>query len=385
MFNVHFKADKFYPPQVGTPQFLLRERIIDDLLLRCGSRNPVIVLEAQAGQGKTTTIKQFLNRLGVASAWYQVGPEDADPAFFLLAIPACIADLLPECPSPATIKRLTGGDIAQFDLPKRLDLLLDDLKSCLKDDLYLVFDDLHKLIPHETSLFILNYLIKNAPPKLHFILSSRAPLPLDVWQSFPGSTVPVRIGNRDLALSEDEVADYFHRVFDLPLSQEDVLKISSSTEGWIMGIVLLGLQMSQRSGTLPIAGRDALGRSYYLRYFRQEIFASLDEGLRGALLPLSLLEDIPVALAQTLISDQKIGSDLDELAQRNVFIRRLDADATVYGLHHLFREFLREKAMEELPPRPSGRYTGRPVNSSFNWAIRRRPCAIWPRPGTTTP
>lgn len=347
---MQIRADKFYPPQVDTPQFLVRERILDELMLRCGSEMPVIVLEAQAGQGKTTTIKQFLDHLGVASAWYQVGPEDSDPAFFLHAIAFCLAGQLSKCPTAATIKRLTGGGIASFDLPKRLDLLLDDLRANQKNDLYVVFDDLHNLIPHEPSLFILNYLIENAPPRLHYIVSSRVPLPLDVLRSSAGGPSPVRIGNRDLALCEDEVADYFQKIFHMPLSHDAILEIVSNTDGWVMGIMLLGLQMTQRSGVFPFADRDALGRPDILGYFRREIFASLDPGLRSALLPLSLLEDIPVALARMLVPEPEIGSALDGLVKHNVFARQLDADAMVYTLHHLFRQFLREKAVEELHP-----------------------------------
>jgi ATP/maltotriose-dependent transcriptional regulator MalT/DNA-binding SARP family transcriptional activator len=341
------KADNFFPPQVDTPQFLFRERIVDDLLRRCGSGMPAIVLEAQAGQGKSTTIKQFLNRLGITSAWYQVGPEDADPGFFLHSIPACIADLLPDCPSPATMQRLMGGDVAQFDLPKRLDLLLDDLHTCLKNDLYVVFDDLHNLIGHEASLYILNYLVENAPPRLHFILSSREPLPLSVWQSSTGGRNLVWIGNRELALTEEEVTDFFHRVFHLPIAQDAIQEISSITDGWVMGVLLLGMQMTQRGGKSPPIERD---RPDILEYFRREIFATLEPRLHGPLLTLSLLEEIPVELAETLTSEPAFGSDLDGLARRNIFIRTLDPASTVYGLHHLFRQFLREKALAELRP-----------------------------------
>jgi DNA-binding SARP family transcriptional activator len=55
-------------------------------------------------------------------------------------------------------------------------------------------------------------------------------------------------------------------------------------------------------------------------------------------------------LAETLTSEPAIGRDLDGLARRNIFIRTLDPDSTVYGLHHLFRQFLREKALAELRP-----------------------------------
>ena len=347
---MHIRADKFYPPEVDTPQFLFRERIVDELLHRCGSRKPAVVLEARAGQGKTTLIKQFLNHQGIASVWYQVGPEDAAPAFFLAAIQACIANLLADCPSATGMRRLQGGDIALFDLPKRIDYLLNELQSCLKNDLYMVFDDLHNLIPHESSLFILNYLVENAPSRLHFILSSREPLPLDIWQSFPGSRNLIRIGNRELTLNEDEVADFFLRIFELPLSHDAIEEIAANTDGWIMGLVLLGLQMMRRRGqSLPVE-RGGLGRPDIVEYFRRTIFAPLEPRLHEPLLMLSLLEDIPVALARALTARPEIGADLDHLVGRNIFIRHLDPDSTAYALHHLFRQFLREKAKDEFPP-----------------------------------
>jgi ATP/maltotriose-dependent transcriptional regulator MalT/DNA-binding SARP family transcriptional activator len=348
MFVVYIRADKFYPPQVETPQFLFRERIIGELLSRCGSKKPTIVLEAQAGQGKTTFIKQFLNYLGVASAWYQVDAEDTDPAIFLVAIQTCLANLLEDCPSVANLRLLTGEGIALVDLPKRIDLLLDDIQSCLKKDLYVVFDDVHNLISHESSLFILNYLVEKAPSRLHFVLSSREPLHLEVWRAFPRKRNLIRISNRELALTDDEIADFSHQIFHLPVSHDDILKVSSNTDGWVMGIVLLGQQMSRRRDMSPPTGQGGVGRLDILEYFRENIFDTLELRLHRPLLMLSLLEEIPVALAETLTAEPEIGSDLGKLAQRNIFIRPLDPDSKVYGLHHLFRQFLREKAEDAL-------------------------------------
>ena len=352
-------VDKFFPPQVDTPQFLFRGRVVDALLRRCDARKPAIVLEAQAGQGKTTVIKQFLDRLAVDSAWYQITPEDADPAFFLAALHACLEGRQPDCPAGVGMRLQPTGDVSCFDLPKRLDLLLSQLRQCLIADLYVVFDDLHHLIAHDSSLFIVNYLVENAPPTLHFILSSREPLPLDALRPVPGSRDVASVGNQELALDGHEVADLFHQVFRLPLSSETIREISLKTDGWIMGVLLFGLQMAKSRGESPLNGRDepdgpggpgGPGGPDIREYFRRKVFDPLEPHLHEPLLTLSLLEDIPVPLAEELTGEPAIGSHLKRLAQRNVFIRRLDPDATIFGLHHLFRQFLREKAEAELIP-----------------------------------
>nr|WP_028317892.1 hypothetical protein [Desulfobulbus elongatus] len=109
--KTHIRADKFFPPRIDAAQCLSRERIIEFLLQRGHARTNCIVVEAQPGLGKTTAVKQFLDRVGLPSIWYRVGPEDADPGYFLQAIPACLNTLLPDCPSAATVRILTSGDL----------------------------------------------------------------------------------------------------------------------------------------------------------------------------------------------------------------------------------------------------------------------------------
>ena len=341
-------GDKFYPPQVGTSRFLFRERVVDDLVRRCGSRKPIIVLEAQAGQGKTTVIKQFLDHLCLDTAWYQVTPEDADPAFFLVALRACLTHMLPQCPFAADIASQGAVDIARFDLPKRLDQLLGPLQDFLKKDLFFVFDDLHHLVAHEASLFIVSYLMANAPPQLHFVLSSREALPREVLRPLADGRDVVALGNRELALTDHEITDLFDQVFQVALSHEAVREISLKTDGWVMGTLLLGLQMGQGHGRSPGSAWGGAAGDDIREYFRRKVFAALAPRLREPLLHLSLLEDIPVPLAELLLEEPGIGKALGNLARRNIFIRRLDPGGTVFCLHHLFRQFLREKAATEL-------------------------------------
>ncbi len=352
-FRSQIRSDKFYPPQVDTPQFIYRKRVIERLLSRKGARPPSILIEAQAGQGKTTVIKQFLDSLETDSVWYQVGPEDGDPSYFLQGIAAGLNSWVPDCPSASTIEILTGSGFSILDLQKRIRLLLDDLRSCLNEDLYLIFDDLHYLIPHEPSLLALDYLLEKAPPNLHFILSSRESLPLKNGGETTRKQNLRRLDGRDLALDEGEVTDLFHQAFQIDVPQDMIRKIARTTDGWIMGVQLLGQQIRQRqsrsfSPHLDFEGK-ADGREI-LTYFRREIFTPLEPRLHRPLLILSLLDEIPVDLAVELTGEPQIGADLGDLARRNLFVRQLDRDRTEFGFHHLFRQFLQEKAAVEFDP-----------------------------------
>ena len=74
VFTSGISSNKFYPPQIDPARHLVRTRLLDDLL----SAEPppkLILIEAQAGQGKSTLAAQYLSRLDCHSAWYQIGPE----------------------------------------------------------------------------------------------------------------------------------------------------------------------------------------------------------------------------------------------------------------------------------------------------------------------
>jgi len=349
-FGSLIRAAKFFQPQVDTAQFLYRGRLVESLLRHNTPDNAHIVVEAQPGLGKTTIIKQYLDRIKIASAWYRVGDEDADPGFFLQAVAACINTVLADCPSTATARILTSSDLNPFDVPRRLDLLLYDLHVCLQDELCLVFDDLHHLLPHSASLGAFNALLESAPTKLRFVLISREPLS---GLAHLGRTPNLlRLGNRDLAMDEHEVTDFFHQILHLAVPLYLIREVTRITGGWVMGVRLLGLHMEQRRGqtTLPtpIARNSDDGQRQLLEYFGREIFTLLEASLQRPLLILSLLDEIPVELAVELTGRPDIGSVLSDLVRRNLFIRPLDPKHPGFGLHHLFRQFLRDKAGQEL-------------------------------------
>ena len=79
-------ANKFYPPRINTSQSIDRHSIITD---RTGDglfAGRIIIVEAQAGQGKTTLVYQYLTHSGTPFIWYQIGTEDSDPVVLLSLI-----------------------------------------------------------------------------------------------------------------------------------------------------------------------------------------------------------------------------------------------------------------------------------------------------------
>ncbi|MBI4806465.1 MAG: ATP-binding protein [Desulfovibrio sp.] len=218
-------------------------------------------------------------------------------------------------------------------------------------------------------MYVLNHLIENAPPKLRFILSAREPVPLPAVYH-PKSHLAV-ITNEDLAFGLEEVADLYEQVLKLPVSYDTARKVHSMTGGWVLGVVLLGVHLSKQTVESPSEEWLHKGRAEIMSYFRRMIFTPLQQRLHQPLLRLSLLETMPVQLAKELTNLPDIGAELGQLARRNIFMRSLSPECGMYRMHHLFRDFLREKARETLSPediqavyRQAGRFFFRNVQMS---------------------
>jgi ATP/maltotriose-dependent transcriptional regulator MalT len=173
-------ANKFYPPFLDSTQYLPRKRLLQELLQGKGRSSKIILIEAQAGQGKTVLAAQFLERVNAPFAWYQVGAEDGDSVLFLNALLACLMNALPCFRSPLLEEMTLKGEVFPLELPHYANVLLADLDRHLKGDFWLVLDDLHLLERSEASAALLGHILQTAPPKMRFLLTARRPVGLDL-------------------------------------------------------------------------------------------------------------------------------------------------------------------------------------------------------------
>ncbi len=169
-------SNKFYPPQVGADATLFRNSLVTQILGESACNRKAIVIEAQAGQGKSTLALQFLQHFTLRFSWYQIGPEDRDPSLLLSSLLENFEQKLPGFTSPRLSRIMDQEEIDSLDIIHCANILLTDLDRYLADDFYIVFDDLH--LGEQTPLFngLLGHVVDSSPPHIHFILISRRPL-----------------------------------------------------------------------------------------------------------------------------------------------------------------------------------------------------------------
>ncbi len=345
-------SNKFYPPQVGAETTLFRSDLVTQILGESACNCKAIVIEAQAGQGKSTLVLQFLQHFTLRFSWYQIGPEDGEPALMLSSLLENLEQKLPGFSSPRLTRIMGQEEIDSLDIIHCANILLTDLDRYLVDDLYIVFDDLH--LGEHVPLFnaLLSHIIDTSPPRLHFILISRRPLLLAA-KTLRYGTNTINLGNQNLSFALKEVEELFATILDRPISRLDAQRIRNKTSGWIMGILLAAhaaahqnsAMFSEKIGTKMPADLSA---EQIVQYFRNEILAHVPEDLHFTLMQLSLLDTIPVELAALITGNATIGAILTDLMLDNFFIYPLDEQQTTFRFHHLFQEFLQEQTAREL-------------------------------------
>lgn len=348
-------SNKFYPPRINRSQSLQRYNLITERLGSPGSLRKIIVIEAQAGQGKTTLAYQYLDHDDHPFIWYQIGSEDSDPVLFLSALHFALSRQFSEFTSPQLAAILQEGQIGPMDFKECINILLHDLDSTINTDIFLVFDDLHLISEFQPTNQLVDYLIDTSPPQLHFILTSRQRLKLQA-QSLTRTSVPLYLDTEDLALGLQDIETLYEIVFETSITRKEAEKILKKTNGWVMGIVLAAHPFTQK-GTKPEGDRTGADKQklinekkdgYILSYFEEEIFSHVPEVLHDAFLQLAFLDEVEVSLARELTQIDDIDRHFDRMADENFFVYRLDDDNEVFRFHHLFQEFLQIKGRQEL-------------------------------------
>lgn len=340
-------SNKFYPPQIDQSQSLLRSGLLQAKFPDQNHNKKVIIIEAQAGQGKTTLAYQFLESSDHTYIWYQIGPEDSDPVLLLSALLMNLCANLPAFSSPQLTNILDEGSVGPFDLTRCANILLQDLDNYLENDLYLVFDDLHRIEFGALTNKLLEHLLDTSPPRVHFVFISRQPLEIKGTTIRNGTQIAY-LSNTDLALGNQDIEDLYTSVLHKEISRQDAAKIRKVTNGWIMGIILASHPISGRSRFWLDSSSDTIATTpqtgHMLDYFQEEIFAQIPKTLHKIFLKFSFLQDIPADLAIEISGIENCGEILSSMTRENYFIYNLDDRHQVFRYHHFFQEFLQQQA-----------------------------------------
>jgi LuxR family maltose regulon positive regulatory protein len=333
-------SGRLAPPRL--PNVLVeRERLLSALDRALST--PLTLLCAPAGFGKTTLLSAWASRHQAQIAWLSLEELDTSPTRFwvgLIAALRCCGGYAPsfgetavallespQPPSPSTILTALLHELESREVhPAPIVLIVDD------------YQVIEEQAIHQGMSFFLEHL----PAKVHLILSSRVDpvLKLSRWR-VRGQLTEIRA--TDLRFQEVEASQFLGQMLSPPLSEAEVRRLVSRTEGWIVGLYLAALTLQRREERAAYLEAFTGSQRYLLDYVQEEILARLQPPVRDFLLHSAILSrlDASVCQAVTAEPERRVSQQMLEWLERaNLFLVPLDEERRSYRLHELFREAL---------------------------------------------
>src|SRR6476620_5200162 len=207
---------------------------------------------------------------------------------------------------------------------------------------------------------------------LHLVVTTRHDPPLALARlRARGQLAEFRVD--DLRFTNTEITRLCNDLLNLNLTDDNLALMQQRTEGWVAGVRLLTLALSQT----VLAERTqritsfAHSQRFIFDYLAEEVLRQLAPDQRAFLLETSLLSELTPIVCQAVTGREDAAAMLDQLYRRNLFLVALDAtnlppEATnarhaadsisqsagaIYRYHALFAQFLQRQLLYEQPER----------------------------------
>jgi LuxR family maltose regulon positive regulatory protein len=337
LFQCPLATTKFTVPVASHP-LIPRPRL--NKLLDESFKYPLTLVSAPAGFGKTTLLAAWGKSLPQDKyrlCWTSLDSGDSEPRTFWTCVLSALNKQCPERFTPL-INYLQSSQ----NQPLRCVLkTLINIVVELKKTFILVLDNYHMIKDDEIHNALI-YLIGHVGQKLHMILSTRSnpPLPLPLLQSRQQVLI---ISMNQLRCTDDECRTFLRKMMSINISDEMILQISSRTEGWLVGMQLLGLSLSEHTDPLSLQEEISGEQRYILDYLTEEVLLQQPQDMQMFLLSTSILENLTAPLCDAVMRQNSSQKMLEQLECNNVFITSLDNKRQNYRYHALFAEALRHQ------------------------------------------
>ncbi|WP_449539378.1 BTAD domain-containing putative transcriptional regulator [Ferdinandcohnia sp. Marseille-Q9671] len=305
------------------------------------SNYPLTILHSGAGYGKTTALASFIHDQKATSCWYSVGSSDDDIIPFITYVVYAIRK---NHPGFGTELLLYVENIERYvrdeEIRTLCSLFINEL-LVLNTKILLVIDDYH-LIHHSSSIDQwMSWLVRHLPMNVNLVISSRIKPNWDFLTSMMVKGEILEVKQRDLMFSFDEVEVLLRDLYEGEITETDIEKIFSLTEGWIIAIGMIRQQLSSDGGIEPILSNKSKSLDELFRFLAMEVFMKQPPMIQQFLENTCIFEELNGRICDEVLGIRSSGEMLEELSDRNLFL--LSIGEGQYRYHALFKEFLEQR------------------------------------------
>jgi LuxR family maltose regulon positive regulatory protein len=285
------------------------------------------IVSATMGYGKTTSVRDYLDRQEVQKAWVSLLGSDGSEIVFWEKFVEALGSLYPKIE-----KKLSklGFPIDAIQITAVINIIKEMVNSKSKSTI-IVMDDYHIIEENEQVGRFVELLVQEEIPNLHMVITSRT-RPKFNHINLISKGLCYYLDTNTLAFDMQEIKEYFH-FMDFNISPEQLEKIYDYTGGWISAIYLMMLGFKQG---IPITESSSINT-----LVRDNLFSRFDEKTKETLLKLSVFEGFTLPQAVEVLQDRKVHEIIDRLVEQNAFME-FDRQASVYKIHNVLLDFLRE-------------------------------------------
>jgi LuxR family maltose regulon positive regulatory protein len=336
---------KLKPPSIRA-EAIIREQLSERLVCDT-SETGLLTVVASAGSGKSTLMAELFRgaeQSGKQCCWLSLDEDDNESAIFSKYLLACTYSLDPKSAARelAFLKSNPSRDYVSF-----LDSLLARIIAIKME--FVIFLDDFQYISNPAIVRFWNKLITHAPPTMCIVIASRNRLPLDLSRrQISGMITEVNQG--DLNLTPAEIGSYLKLAHNIDCPLDSAEKLYMSTEGWVAGIQLAALAISNSNESVVRFIEGFTGKDKSLtEYLLKTVLRGLPSDVREFLLLSSPLIRFSASLCNHISHLENGHAMLEYLDRNNLFIVCEDREAEWYRYHHLFADFLRSELRKVNP------------------------------------
>jgi ATP/maltotriose-dependent transcriptional regulator MalT/two-component SAPR family response regulator len=328
-------------------ELLMRPRLLNlmfDLLDK-----KLILVSAPAGYGKTSLLIDFSYQTELPVCWLSLDRHDQEPQRFASYFIHTLEEQFPG---------LGFRSKSVLNTMKTLNESIEALVSTLVGEIYehipqhfvLVLDDYHLVNEVPVIQDFVSRFIQLVDENCHLVISSRhltqmPDLPLMVARDIVGG-----MDLSELAFRTDEIQALFAQNYNLNISEDRAKELVDETEGWITGLQLSGLGITQgMTDRLRVA--KATGVSLF-DYLGEQVLNQQSEEIYYFLLRSSMIEVFDANLCEEVLGPLYPGRNnwqdwINTVIQRNLFALPVGIESGWVRYHHLFRDFLQDRLQKE--------------------------------------
>ncbi len=133
------------------------------------------------------------------------------------------------------------------------------------------------------------------------------------------------------------------------LPQDLIEEVAARTEGWLVGLQLLGLSLQAHGSPSDLLEEVSGSQRYIFDYLIEEVFQNQSASMQTFLLSTSILKQLSAPLCDAILQQSGSQQVLEHLERANLFLVSLDTQRHWYRYHALFTEALRHRLEQTQP------------------------------------